>query len=145
MITFLFLAAAGAALPPADPPPWLTVIGEIGNAAVNTIQVNPVPLKSSGTLKTMRVRVSRSAQRTSWDGVFYRSYESTVVFDCAQRTARYDRIDYHLQPFWKGPAERSVGYLKGEPRWMQFREVEPNPNARIIAAACAPSPGVARE
>jgi hypothetical protein len=83
----------------------------------------------------LKVRVSRSADRTSWDGVPYRSYESTVLFDCVNRTARSTRITYYTQPAWNG-AVKSVNYGPAVPRWMQFREVEPNPNERIVHAAC---------
>ncbi|MBG9387715.1 surface-adhesin E family protein [Caenimonas aquaedulcis] len=145
MIISLLLAAAGATLAPVDAHPWLTIIGDMSDPSVNTIQVNPAPLEPRSAAKTLQVRVSRSANRTSWDGVPYRSYDARVVFDCAQRTARYERIDYYQVPFWKGKPERTVSYVKGEPRMMQFREVEPNPNARIISAACAPAASVARE
>ena len=43
---------------------------------VNTVQVDPVAIKTAGELKTMNVRVSRSKHRVNWDGVPYRSYES---------------------------------------------------------------------
>ncbi|MES2999460.1 MAG: surface-adhesin E family protein [Pseudomonadota bacterium] len=140
MISYIILAAAVSSSA-ADTRSWLTITGDVGNSSVNTIQVNPAPVEARGQFKTLQVRVSRSVQRTSWDGVPYRSYESTVVFDCSQRTARYERIDYYAQPFWAGKPSRSANYIKGEPRLMQFRDVEPNPNVRIIAAACAPSIG----
>lgn len=141
MISYILLAAAAAGLP-ADGGPWLTIVGEPGNAGTNTIQVNPLPLETRAQFKTLQVRVSRSTPRTSWDGVPYRSYESRVVFDCSRRTARYEHIDYYAQPFWAGKADKSVSYAKGEPRFMQFRDVEPNPHQRIVAAACAPGGGV---
>ena len=75
--------------------------------------------------------------RASWDGVPYQSYESLVAFDCDKRTARYRTIDYFTQPLWAGKPYRTQDYSQGEPRWMLFREVEPNPNVRIINAACA--------
>ncbi len=115
---------------------WLTVLGDPANPVINTIQVNPVPLSISDAGRMLRVRVSRSAHRTSWDGVPYRSYESTVLFDCVNNTARYVQITYYKQPAWSGQAYKSVNYLASVPRWMQFREVEPNPNERIVQAAC---------
>jgi hypothetical protein len=115
---------------------WLTVLGDAANPAVNTIQVDPAPVSITDAGRVLRVRVSRSADRINWDGVPYRSYESTVLFDCANRTARYLRITYYQQPAWSGEVFKSVNYSAAAPRWMQFREVEPNPNERIIAAAC---------
>ncbi|HSV51288.1 MAG TPA: surface-adhesin E family protein [Burkholderiaceae bacterium] len=117
--------------------PWLTISGAPENPAVNTVQVDPVPVDRAEGLRTMRVRVSRSAQRTSWDGVSYRSYESSVLFDCRENTARYLFISFYTQPGWKGEPHQGVDYSKGPPRWMEFREVEPNPTARILHAACA--------
>lgn len=115
---------------------WLTIMGEPGNALVNTIQVDPAPLAVADGHKTMRVRVSRSAQRVDWDGIPYRSYESTVLFDCLSNTARYLEIRYYLHANWTGPLQQTVTYANGMPRWMLFQDVEPNPYQRILQAAC---------
>ncbi len=115
---------------------WLNIMGDPANETVNTIEVNPTPLSISGETRIMLIRVSRSADRVSWDGLPYRSYLSEVVFDCTNKTARYLWIDYYTQPAWKGePYKRSV-YSQSEPRPMQFLDVEPNPNQRIIRATC---------
>ncbi len=118
---------------------WLTILGDPTNASINTIQVNPQPVSVSDAGRVLRVRVSRSSERTSWDGVPYRSYESTVLFDCLKSTARYLLITYYQQPAWLGTAYKSVNYGTSVPRWMQFREVTPNPHERIIQAACGAS------
>ena len=115
---------------------WLTVLGDPADTAVNTIQVNPQPLEVRGFTRMMQVRVSRSAERTSWDGVPYRSYESVVAFDCQRRVARYQTIRYFKSPAWSGQPYRSVNYQSGEPRLMQFRDVQPNPNQKLVSAAC---------
>jgi hypothetical protein len=116
--------------------PWLTVMGDPGDPAVDTIEVDPVPVSVAGDHRTMRVRVNRSAQRTNWDGIPYRSYESTVQFDCASNTARYLEIRFYLQPGWRGEIHRTETYRSTMPRWMVFRGVDPNPYQRIITAAC---------
>lgn len=116
--------------------PWLTLMGDPADPAVDTIEVDPMPVSVAGDQRTMRVRVSRATQRTNWDGIPYRSYESTVLFDCAVLTARYLEIRFYLQPGWKGEPHRTVAYPESMPRWMVFREVEPNPYQRIITAAC---------
>lgn len=132
----LFLAALlAASIAPAQAV-WLTVAGDPENPSVNTIQVNPVPVEVKDELRTMQVRVSRSTQRTSWDAVPYRSYESTVLFDCAQKNARYLSLTFFMQPGWKGESHRTSTYPREAPRWMEFRDVEPNPHARILRAAC---------
>jgi len=116
--------------------PWLTIAGDPTNPGVDTIEVNPVPVSVAGDHKTMRLRVNRSTRHTNWDGIPYRSYESTVLFDCASNTARYLEIRFYLQPMWQGAAHRAVTYRGSIPRWLLFREVEPNPYQRIIYAAC---------
>jgi len=115
---------------------WFTVMGDPGNASLNTIQVDPVPIEAKDGLRTMRVRVSRSLPRASWDGVPYRSYESMVVFDCARNSARYLSITYFDRPQWSGVSSKTLSYAAGQPRLMLFRDVEPNPTQRIIHAAC---------
>lgn len=116
--------------------PWLTVMGDPTNAVVDTIQVDPIPVSVSGDLRTMRVRVNRVSERNNWDGVAYRSYESSVLFDCASNTARYLEIKFYRQPLWLGQPYASVAYHSTLPRWMLFGGVDPNPYQRIIYAAC---------
>lgn len=115
---------------------WLTVIGDPEDAAVNTIEVNPVAVAVQGQQRTMKVRVSRSAQRVSRDGVTFRSFEAEVVFDCAKDRARFISADFYLQPLWQGESHKSLAYPNGSVRPMEFREIEPNPRSRIIRAAC---------
>lgn len=115
---------------------WLTVVGDPSDAALDTVQVDPVPVEAGEVVKTLRVRVSRATQRTSWDGIGYRSYESTVLFDCERKTALYQSITYFSRPVWAGTPVRTVGYTQGTPRPMAFRDVRPNPNQRLINAAC---------
>ena len=114
----------------------LTILGDPANASIDTIQVDPIPVAVSGDLRTLRIRVNRPIERTSRDDIRYRSYESVVLFDCASRTARYLEIRFYLQPLWLGEVNTSVTYPDSTPRWMLFREVEPNPYQRIINAAC---------
>jgi hypothetical protein len=116
--------------------PWLTILGDPTSANVDTIQVDPIPVSVSGDYRTMRVRVNRSTQRTNWDGIPYRSYESTVVFDCVSNTARYLEIRFYLKPVWLGEIHKTVTYPSTMPRWMIFGEVDPNPYQKIIHAAC---------
>ena len=136
LLTLLLLLASPAAFAQGA---WFTVLGDPANTAINTIQVDPAPIEITGDTRKLRVRVSRSADRTSWDGVPYRSYDATVLFDCVKNTARYVQIQYYKQPSWQGTLYKSVNYGGVVPRWMQFREVEPNPNERIVQAACGAS------
>ncbi|MES2282420.1 MAG: surface-adhesin E family protein [Pseudomonadota bacterium] len=114
---------------------WFTVIGDEKDAALDTIQVDPESM-TSGDIRTLRVRVNRAAARTSWDSVRYRSYVSLVTFDCVNRSARYVSITYFMQALWKGDSHKTSDYTTGTPRPMLFLDVNPNPSARIIRAAC---------
>ncbi len=119
---------------PLPAPIWFTIMGDPDEPDVNTIQVDPIDIE--GKPRTKRVRVSRSTLRTSWDGVPYRSYTSAVVFDCEKHKARYLQLTYHDLPRWQGEPSKTVDYTTGTPRWMEFRDVTPNPTKRIITAAC---------
>ena len=115
---------------------WFTVLGDPANAAVDTIEVDPSPLSVTVEAQTMRVRVSRSKLRKSWDGVPYRSYVSDVVFDCASKKARYTSLVFYMEPLWQGKSHNTSTYTRDNPRWMEFRDISPNPNRQIIRAAC---------
>lgn len=115
---------------------WFNVLGDPADETINTIEVDPTPVSVSGETRIMRIRVSRSADRVNWEGIPYRSYVSEVLINCTDYTARYVLIDFYNLPAWKGePLQRSL-YSDSEPRPMQFRDVVPNPEQRIIRAAC---------
>ena len=134
-LPLLLALALAPMLAPADTL-WLTVMGSASDPAANTIQVDPAPVEVKDEFRIMRVRVSRSSQRSSWDGIPYRSYESTVLFDCTQQNARYLSLRFFMQPGWAGESHKTSTYPPETPRWMEFRDVQPNPTARIIRAAC---------
>lgn len=126
---------------PLQPQPqtnWFTVTGNPLDPAVDTVQVDPVATRVEGSFKTMNVRVSRAGQRFSWENLPYRSYESTVVFDCRARKAGYVFVTFYPQPLWQGAASKSIDY-SSKPQPMLFRDVEPNPTQRIVRAACQAS------
>lgn len=115
---------------------WFNVMGDPQDATVNTVEVDPVPVAVNGDLKTMKIRVSRSEQRKSWDGVPYRSYNATVVFDCANKKAQYLSLDFYMEPAWKGASHKTSTYDGDLKRPMEFRDVTPNPTQRLVRAAC---------
>ncbi|MES2954381.1 MAG: surface-adhesin E family protein [Pseudomonadota bacterium] len=115
---------------------WFTVMGDPANPAVDTIEVDPSPVSVTVEAQTMRVRVSRAKLRKSWDGVPYRSYVSDVVFDCANKKARYTALVFYMEPLWQGKSHATSTYTRDNPRWMEFRDVSPNPTRQIVRAAC---------
>lgn len=114
---------------------WFTVAGDHLAEEVDTVQVDPLTYAADGTLQ---IRINRAGPRISWDGVPYRSYTASVAFDCAAGRAQYHTIDFHLEPLWRGQPYRTVDYRTGPPRMMEFREMQPNPTARLVTAACNP-------
>jgi hypothetical protein len=133
---FLILAAALVHAAGHAQPIWLTVTGDAEDPAVNTIEVDPVPVSVAQEMRTMRLRVSRSTPRTSWDGTPYRSYYATVRFDCERSIARYMAISFHAEPGWKGEPVTTTDYSTDTLRLMEFRDVWPNPHQRLMRAAC---------
>ncbi len=115
---------------------WFNLVGDPEDAAVNTVEVDPTPVFVNGSTRALRVRVSRSAERVSWEGVSYRSYVSEVLFDCANNTANYAWIEFYAQPAWKGETKKRSVYSQSETRPMRFLDIEPNPYLKIIRAAC---------
>lgn len=126
---------AGGNVLAADPL-WLTISGDQADSHLNTVEVNPVPLEVQGDLRTMSIRVSRSSQRSSWEGIPYRSYYAMVTIDCKLEKAYYLSLDYYLQPAWKGRVHKKMSYTRETAKPMLFVGVTPNPTARIIKAAC---------
>lgn len=115
---------------------WLTVVGDAMDPVVDTVQVDPVTFNRAGTQRTVRIRVSRATERTSWDGEVYRSYNAEVLIDCGVRTGRYASIEFYAQPLWQGEPHGKTHYSKKEVRPMLFRDMDPNPTQRLIRAAC---------
>ena len=119
---------------------WLTLVGNPGDPQSDIVEIQPQSLPANPGFASYNVRVNRAMQRTSWDGVPYRSYTSSVLIDCAEKTGRYLSIAFHLMPLWHGKPHTTSAFSAAEPRPMQFRSIEPNPTQRIIRAACLATP-----
>ena len=114
---------------------WLTVIGSAEDPNVDTILIDPTPLDVEGHLRWMTLRLNRAKQRTSTDGIVFRSFTSVIEFDCEKRTARFTKTQFYSGPLWTSPG-RTMDYPASMVRPMVFREIEPNPRERVIKAAC---------
>jgi hypothetical protein len=115
---------------------WLTITGDPANPQENTVQVDPVPISVTGEERVLRMRLNRSARRVNPDGIGYRSFDSTVLFDCATNTARYLETTFYDRANWSGEPSKVLTYPATSPRPMLLRDLEPNPSQRIIHAAC---------
>ena len=121
-------------------PGWFTVVGDPQDKVADTVQVDPdrvAPMESSNT---MNLRVNRAAARLNWDGIAYRSYESRVVFDCQAGRASYVVARYYIEPLWQGKPHHEADYTDA-PKPVAFRDMKPNPTARIVRAAYRPRTG----
>ena len=117
-------------------PVWFVVIGDTADANADTVMVDPVPVAVSEAGRTMNIRVNRAADRRNWEGVPYRSYDARVQFDCNTRRAHYVSGAFYREPLWKGSPHQVSDYTRGPVRQMLFLDMEPNPTARIVRAAC---------
>lgn len=115
---------------------WLTIVGSAHDAKNDVVEVDPASRSGNASLPTLNVRVSRATLRSSWDNVPYRSYTSTVAIDCTEKNGRYTEINFFMMPLWQGKPHKSTTFVPPETRPMRFRDIEPNPTARIVRAAC---------
>ncbi len=117
---------------------WFTITGDARQPQAETLQVDPVALKTEGDFKTMKVRVNRAQQRRNWDEVPYRSYEARVLFNCRTLRAFYLEASFFEQPMWQGNPHQVADYMH-DPKPVLFKGMEPNPTERVIRAACRPA------
>lgn len=115
---------------------WFTVAGYPDDPKVDVVQIDPVPVQVQGDDVTMRVRVSRSAERRSARGVVFRSFEATARINCKSRTAYFLSSSFYAEPGFRGEPFRTDVFGPQELRPMAFREIPGNPSERIINAAC---------
>ena len=115
---------------------WFTVAGYPGDAAVDLVQIDPVPVRTQGSQVVMHVRVSRSLPRTSAQGTVFRSFEAEALIDCKLRSAHFVNSRFYAEPAFAGTPFRTETYEGREKRPMAFRGIAGNPSERIITAAC---------
>lgn len=115
---------------------WFTVAGYPGDPAVDVVQIDPVPVRTEGSDVTMRVRVSRGAERQSAQGTVFRSFEADALIDCKRRTAHFVIANFYAKPGFQGQPFHTETYEGLEKRPMAFRQIAGDPAQRIINAAC---------
>jgi len=119
---------------------WFTVAGIAGDDRGDYVQVDPVTLRFDGALRWLDVRVSRAAERTSTEGVRFRSFQGVAEVDCSASTARYVSATFHAEPHFAGAPIARFDYPRDRVRPMAFRQIEGNVSARVVRAACAVEP-----
>lgn len=137
LATSLLLAAASLAHGAANDGNWLTIAGDPADASADYIQIDPTAVVARQGLQTIPVRVSRVRQRTTKDGVNFRSFEGIAGIDCQARSARYLESSFYAAPDFAGESFRTDVYPPTDERPMAFREIKGNPTQRIVRAACS--------
>lgn len=115
---------------------WLTLAGDPQIPQVDTVQVQPDTLVVFAEFRTIHIRVNRAGTRPGYDGQPYRSYNGLVHVNCDSKKARFRKLQLFADPIWAG-AERSVEYTDKNMPPMAFAGMQPNPNTRIVQAACS--------
>lgn len=115
---------------------WFTVMGDLSDPKVDTVQLDLSGVKPRGNIQIMTLRVNLARQRNASPGDPYSSYISQVAIGCKDHAIEHvvQRRFEHQQ--WRG-ATTVQEFLTGRP--MAFGGLAPNPKAQILKAACAPS------
>lgn len=114
---------------------WLAITGDATDAGVDTVEVSPDSVLVFQQLRVMKIRVNRASERVGFDELPYRSYLATVQVDCSAKKAHFRQLQLFAGPMRTG-ADRRLAYAEDHMRQMLFRDMEPNPVARIVLAAC---------
>ena len=123
---------------------WFTLAGTPGDDNSDYIQIDPTSIQSDGVKRTLDLRVSRNAVRTSTDGIQFRSFEGAAEVDCSSKTARFTRSTFFPEPHFTGSPVARLTYTSEQPRPVAFRLFRNDYAPRLISAACSigagPSP-----
>lgn len=114
---------------------WLTVIGDVTNPAVDTVEVATSTVAREGELRLMKIRTHRMHERVTFESKPYRSYLGQIQIDCTAEEARFRELRYFRGPLWTGQV-RDVAFPRDAMPKVVFRDVQPNPVQRIVRAAC---------
>lgn len=115
---------------------WLTLRGTPGDADNSYVQVDPTSVVVEGQHRTMAVRLSVKAPRTTKDNITFRSFTSRVNVDCDARSGRYASAVYYAQPNFVGDPIAVRVFDDDDVRPMAFAGSPPEVAARTVAAAC---------
>ena len=115
---------------------WLTLVGDPTNPDGDYIEFDPTSLTRENGRPVISIRVSRALARTSKEGIVFRSFESAVVVDCKQASARFLRASFYAEPDFKGQPFRTVVFDPTDIRPMAFKEIKGAPTQRVVRAAC---------
>lgn len=115
---------------------WLTTAGIAGDATSDYVQLDPTRLAKESGLVTIPLRVSRSHERTSQDGIKFRSFVGVAGVDCKEMTARFLRASFYTKPNFEGSSFITKEY-GSTIRPVMFREIPGDHATQTVRAACA--------
>ncbi len=117
-------------------PLWLTLAGDASRADSDSVQVQADSVSLNGTTGALQLRVSRAAERDAYDHLPYRSYIGWIKVDCTRREGRFQQLQLYTDALWTGES-RVVNFTEPNLPPMAFKDIRPNPNTRLIRAACS--------
>ena len=123
-------------MPSQAAPSWLTLVGDPANPDGDYIEFDPTSLTRKNGRPVISIRVSWALARTSKEGIVFRSFESRVVVDCKQASARFLRASFYKAPDFEGQPFKTVVFGPRDIRPMAFKEIKGAPTQRVVRAAC---------
>lgn len=116
---------------------WLTLNGSPGDANNSYVQVDPTSVEVNGSRRHVTLRMSLAEERTSKDGVRFRSYLARASVDCEARNARYLSATYFAHPHFVGEPVAVKHFEEDDVRPMTFKGAPVDLVGRTINAACS--------
>ncbi len=115
---------------------WFNIKGDSSKPNLDTVEVDVDSAIQQGDSRLVNLRVNRAGSRTAYDHLPYRSYHSSVLINCDTLTGNHSVLTLFSGPLWKGD-QRVLRYIGADGPDLAFADMTPNPNARIIRAACS--------
>jgi hypothetical protein len=134
LLCLALLACAGARAE------WLTLGGSPGDAGNSYVQVDPTSVEVDGAHRIVHLRLSLAQDRTTRDGIVFRSFDARVNVDCAARNARYVSATYFGQPNFVGEPIAVRHFADDDVRPMTLGNAPRDLAGRTVNAACSVRP-----
>lgn len=116
---------------------WLTLNGSPGDAGNTYVQVDPTSVEVNGSRRNVTVRMNLAEDRTSKDGVRFRSVLARASVDCEARSARYLSATYFGHPNFVGEPVAVKHFEEDDVRPMTLAGAPGELVGRTVNAACA--------
>lgn len=118
---------------------WLTLSGTPGDDSSSYVQVDPTSVEADGSKRLVSLRMSLPQDRTSRDGIKFRSFQAQARVDCEARSARYVSATYFGHPNFVGEPVAVKHFEEDDVRTVSLAGAR-DLVTRTINAACAVRP-----